>query len=89
MVLLVVLGHEVEPAFERVQPAASASRHGEALGEVGDAADVAGRCRMLERLLDRADLERPGPPRHDAVRAPASGSDRSSSRERRSRTMRG
>ena len=57
--------HEVEPALERVQPAASTSRHGEALGQVGDAADVAGRCRMLERLLDCADLD--GPARRGTV----------------------
>jgi hypothetical protein len=59
MVLHVVLGHEVEPAFERVEPAASTSRHGEAVGEIRDAADVARRCRMLESLLDCPDLEGP------------------------------
>src|SRR5712672_3332448 len=59
MVLHVVLVNEVEPALERVQPTASASRHGEALGKIGDAADVAGRRRMLECLLECANLDRP------------------------------
>src|SRR5205807_10382076 len=52
----VVLGNEIEPALEGVQPAAPAGRDGEPLGEVGHPRDVAGRGSMLECLLDRADL---------------------------------
>ena len=51
MVPDVVLGDQVEPALERVQPAAPASRDGEPLGQFGDAADVAGGGGVFECLL--------------------------------------
>ena len=59
MVLDVVLGNQVEPALERVQPAAPASRDGEPLGQFGDAGDVAGGGGVFECLLERADLDCP------------------------------